>query len=304
MNVNFKNWVLVVGLFCFGLAACEKDIDIKLNDSANKIVIEGHIENGQPPYVILTNSLGYFSKLDFNALSSSFIHNAIITVNNGTVTHQLREWKIDTVGGAAFYIYTIDTANLSTAFFGELKKSYTLNILVNGNNYTAVTHIPDTLSIDSLWYQLPQQQPSDDSNVVQLKGRYKDPDTLGNYMRYYTGLGNVGTGLNDRYFAGFNSVWEDKFINGQTFDFNIDKGVDRNKDFEIKDFNFHAGDTVTIKWSAIDRAHFDFWQTLEFSLQSVGNPFSSPTRVLGNIPGALGIWGGYGTSYKRIIIPQ
>ena len=58
----------------------------------------------------------------------------------------------------------------------------------------------------------------------------------------------------------------------------------------------NVGDSVLIKWTTIDEAHFDFWNTLEFSNANQG-PFSSYTRLQSNINGGLGIWGGYSVSY-------
>ena len=44
---------------------------------------------------------------------------------------------------------------------------------------------------------------------------------------------------------------------------------------------------------------------MEYSYQSIGNPFSSPTKVLGNISNnALGYFGGYAAQYDTIIIPK
>jgi hypothetical protein len=43
---------------------------------------------------------------------------------------------------------------------------------------------------------------------------------------------------------------------------------------------------------------------MEFNYSSIGNPFSSPTKVLGNIKGgALGYFGGYAVQYSTIVIP-
>jgi hypothetical protein len=42
---------------------------------------------------------------------------------------------------------------------------------------------------------------------------------------------------------------------------------------------------------------------MEFGYQSIGNTFSSPTKVIGNISnGALGAFCGYAAFYKTIII--
>ncbi len=44
---------------------------------------------------------------------------------------------------------------------------------------------------------------------------------------------------------------------------------------------------------------------MEYSYQSIGNPFSSPTKVRGNISnGALGYFGGYAVQYIGITIPD
>ena len=51
-----------------------------------------------------------------------------------------------------------------------------------------------------------------------------------------------------------------------------------------------------------DEAHFDFWNTRDFSANSAG-PFSSYTRIKGNVDGALGIWGGYSVDSYRLFVP-
>ena len=60
-----------------------------------------------------------------------------------------------------------------------------------------------------------------------------------------------------------------------------------------------------LKVCNIDKATFDFWRTMEFSYASVGNPFSTPTKVLGNISGnALGYFGGFAAQFRTLIIPK
>jgi hypothetical protein len=44
---------------------------------------------------------------------------------------------------------------------------------------------------------------------------------------------------------------------------------------------------------------------MEYSYSAIGNPFSTPIKVLGNISnGALGYFGGYGSQYHTLIIPK
>ena len=81
--------------------------------------------------------------------------------------------------------------------------------------------------------------------------------------------------------------------------------MDRNTTIEEDDLFFNKGNTVTFKLSNIDKATYDFWRTIEFAYQAVGNPFSTPVKVLGNIKGnALGYFGGYASQYRTLIIQK
>jgi hypothetical protein len=68
---------------------------------------------------------------------------------------------------------------------------------------------------------------------------------------------------------------------------------------------FRRGDTVSFKLSNIDRNTYRFWNTWEFSIQSIGNPFAQPGVVVGNISnGALGAFCGYASDSKTLVIPR
>jgi hypothetical protein len=64
----------------FLLWGCEKDINIDLNEESQKLVVEATIENGQPPFVILSRSLNYFSTISPQTLSESFVRGAEVFV--------------------------------------------------------------------------------------------------------------------------------------------------------------------------------------------------------------------------------
>jgi hypothetical protein len=60
-----------------------------------------------------------------------------------------------------------------------------------------------------------------------------------------------------------------------------------------------------VKHSNIDKATYDFWRTWEFSYQSVGNPFSTPGIVLGNISnGGAGIFLRICIAIQNVDYPQ
>ena len=284
----------------FILLSCEKSISFTPDNADPLVVVEASIENGQPPVVILSKSTNYFSEISADILANSFIRNARIEVSNGTLTHVLKEYKNSLGNGYDVYYYSIDSTNLATAFLGQLASSYSLKITVDGKDYTATTTIPAlTKTVDSVWWIKPP--PNVDSNLARVMARIKDPQGFGNYARYFTKV-NSGPFL-----PGANSVFDDQLVDGTTYDVQVDKGIDRNEEIDDPDtyFLYARGDTVTIKQANIDKATYDFWRTIEYSYASIGNPFSSPTKVLTNIKGgALGYFGGYAAQYRTIIIPK
>ncbi len=286
-------------LFCLGcLCSCEKNIDFKLKVVPDVLVVDASIESSQPPVVVLSKSFDYFSNINPAALDTSFVHDADVFISNGTQTQKLREYPIDSSGGFRVYFYTIDTANLSSSFLGEFNTAYDLKVIVAGKEYTATTTIPAlTKKIDSLWW-VPTPF-ADDSTEVNVMVRATDPPGLGNYIRYYTQTNN------GPFLPGVQSVFDDQLIDGTTYDLKVDPGINRNDPVPFDKNFFHRGDRVTLKLSNIDRTTYQFWLTMEFAYQSIGNPFASPNKVLGNISnGALGAFCGYAAGFKTLEIPN
>ena len=289
-------FIFLPALFAF--TACEKGISFKLDQVAPKLVVEGSIENGQVPVVYLSKSLDFFSKIDPGILANSFVHNAEIFVSNGTLTHKLKEYSVPIGGGYNFYYYSIDSSNLPTSFTGELNKNYSMRIVSEGKEYSATTHIPNiTRRIDSLFWK--EAPPGNSPGKVALMIKAYDPPGFGDYIRYFTKRNS------EPFYPGYNSVFDDQVIDGSVYEVQVERGIDRNGSIGEESSFFNKGDTVTLKLCNIDKATFDFWRTMEYTYATVGNPFSSPTKVISNIQGgALGYFGGYAAQYRTLIIPR
>ncbi|HEV7780133.1 MAG TPA: DUF4249 family protein, partial [Chitinophagaceae bacterium] len=238
------------------------------------------------------------SQIDLASLSGSFVRNAEVYVSNGTLTHKLKEFAVPLGGGFNFYYYSNDPAAPATSFTGELNKEYSLRIVAEGKEYTAVTTIPDiTRRIDSLFWK--PAPPGNDAGKVAVMLRAYDPPGFGDYTRYFTQRNN------EPFFPGFISVYDDQVIDGSSFEVQVERGVDRNVGAPSGYSYFDKGDTVTLKICNIDKACFDFWRTMEYAYSNTGNPFASPTKVVSNIRGGgLGYFGGYAAQFRTIIIPQ
>ncbi|MBK7883629.1 MAG: DUF4249 domain-containing protein [Chitinophagaceae bacterium] len=282
-------------LIFFIFSGCEKDINFNLKNADNVLVVDAEIENDKYPTVVLTKSLDFFSTINPQLLEGSFVHNADVKISDGILTHTLKEVAVALPGGYTAYIYTIDENNMQTAFMGELNKLYNLKITSEGKEYTSTTQIPALAVVpDSIWFKPAPQNP--DTNTRVMMGKVTDPVGLGNYGRYFTKKNN------EPYLPGESSVFDDAVVDGKTYTVQVTPGIDRNNPPEADSNFFKKGDVVTVKFCNINKATYTFWSTWEFAYESIGNPFSQPNKVIGNISnGALGAFSGYAAWYKTIV---
>jgi hypothetical protein len=289
-------------LFVLIFSSCEKTINLKVNNQPSKVVVDASIENNGTPLVVLSNSLNYFSTITPNELSSSFIHNAIVTVNDGNKTILLKEYTYTDSSGYSLYYYTADFNDPLNVIYGKLNSTYNLKIqLPDSSVYTATTTIPLLRkTCDSLWWVTAPDNP--DTTRCVLYGLFVDPPGLGDYVRYFSSVNS------QPFYPGYTSAFDDQVTNGTTYTFQIPQGYNKNDTIKINNDDygfFHRGDSIIFKFCDINKATYDFWRTWEYAYQSNGNPFSSPVKIIGNISnGALGAFCGYAAQYLPINIPK
>lgn len=299
------NFFVLIALHLFLILAaygCERDINLDLDDTEPKLVVDASIESNSAPLVVLSRSLNYFNTLSTDALSNSFERDARIVIYNDNDSVILKEYSITNDSGYTFHYYTCDLSRPGEIMLGKKGSSYTLNIQTkDGNSYTATTTIPLLRkTCDSLWWQ--PSPDAEDTTLVVLYGLFSDPPGFGDYVRYFTSTNQ------EPFYPGYTSAFDDRVVDGTTYTFQIPKGFDRNDTLDLNNENFgffEHGDTVMVKFTNIDLASYDFWRTWEYAYQSNGNPFSSPIKVLGNVSnGALGAFCGYAAQFREIIIPE
>lgn len=313
------HYIALLGLLL--VVSCTKNITVDLPQPESQVVVEGIIENDVPPYVLLTQNAPYFGDIDLNDLESYFVHGAMMKVTTDDDSVMLVEYCVQDFPEAVqrelaqaigfsfddssdvpnvcmysvpniinYYLYD-DTS----VFMGKVGKKYDLTIDVMGEQLTASTTIPGLLPIGlSL---RPHDDPDADSLMTVLI-TFDDPDTSGNFMRYFTKR-------NDESFYPplSSSAFDDNLVSGGVVTLPLERGQPKNSeiDFDVYGY-FWKGDTVTIKFAGIDKAHYDFWHTIESD--GGDSPFSAPVQIKSNINGGLGVWGGYGATYTTIIIPE
>ncbi len=285
--------------------ACEKTIELDLPEPREYLVVHGQIEPDSFAYVSLSKNSPYFDPINLQLVASLLVNGALVTVSADGV--------IDTLEPAFNFQHFTLFNYKGTKIKGELGKSYTLRIQNADYDLEAVTTIPQPLPLDSLWHrsradlirEAGQFQPTArDEQLVSLYFRYPDPPELGNYVRAFTKRNSEVQWSSD-----FNSIYSDDLVNGQTVDFVLRRGKEAylfNDSLTFEEFGyFERGDTIQVKWSAIDKAHYTFWLTINSARGGSGNPFATPTIVATNIRGkkgrGLGIWGGYASIHYTYI---
>ena len=304
------------------LASCTKDITVKLPETESKVVVEGTIETDGPPLILLTKTQGFFDPTSVASIAAAYISDAVVTVNDGFNTYTLDRICSDLIPDSLLQVAAeltgIDVGllaqanicawtNLNGDLVGIEGHTYQLTIVTEGKTITSSTTIPTGVTLDSLWFKLAEQNPNDDS-LGYIWNRLQDPDTLGNaYRWFYKRLndGPDGRPKDSRFIAPFFSTFEDKYINGLTFDFVAQRGTAPFSD-AVDDDNeergfFKRNDTVAVKFASMGTAEYRFYTTFYTNASSQGDIFSNPANIVSNINGGLGIWAGLGVRYDTLV---
>lgn len=266
--IRFSTILLIFSAaLCF--SSCTKVIDLNLNDTAKKYVIEGIITN-EPGIcqVKITRSNNYDQSNNFDAVSD-----AIVTIkdNNG-----LRVTLPETSEG-------LYQTNMIT---GNPGHSYTLSANVNGEVFTAVSKMPVRVNLDSL-YIVEMALFGDTKKYANFL--LKDPAGTGNSYRFIL---YKNSKQNKTIFVG-----NDDFSDGK--DYNSLLISDNTLDAD----DIITGDTIKVAMQCIDPIVYKYWYSLNAG--STGNSqYGTPGNPVTNITGgALGYFSAHTSQSKTVIAP-
>lgn len=311
MKASLNKIILFLSLSLVILQSCEEPYIPSTSEADQQLVVEGFIEagpNAQPTFVIVTRSIPFLDTLNSESFSRLFVTNAIVTVNDGAKSIQLIPFCLKDlppeIRRQAASVLGLNSDNLTLNICAYIDVSnqinkrsggkYDLRVVVGDKELTASTTIPENVPLSNFRWAEPPGEPSD--TLARLWVTIKDPVGK-NFYRYFTQQGN------ENLIAPVTSVSDDLFFEAKEFEFPLQR-AQRRGSFDPNSFGLYMrGDSVTVKWCAIDQAHFDFWNTRDFAANS-GGPFASYTRIKTNIKGGLGIWGGYAANTYRLYCPK
>ncbi len=289
-----KKLLYIIPVLLFAIA-CEKDISVDLPTPDSKVVVDGYVENGLPPYLLLSRNSGYFEPIDSASINNNAEQDAIVVVNDGFTRDTM--FEVDTVING----YNVKGIYLSTKMIGTPGRTYSINITTKkGELISASTKLNFPIPLDSIWFKVQENKDS----LGFVWANLNDPDTLGNSYRWFA----KRISKDPFFIAPLGSTFEDKFINGKKFDFAYNRGSIPNSkaddDLNIERGFFKKGDTIVVKFCSVDYSTFEFWRDAENQIGNNGSPFAVPSNIRSNINGGLGVWASYNPSYDTLVIPR
>ena len=252
-----------------GLLSCNKVIDLKLNDTDIKYVIEGIITN-EPAVcrVTITQSKNFNEDNQFPKVSG-----AVVKIKDGANEFVLAE----TLPG----VYETNTIS------GTPGHTYHLSITVNAQTFTATSTMPQPVSMDTLYVS---KGPFGQFKFATVG--YTDPAGINNGYRFVQYVNGVKEPT---------IFWEnDEFTDGQFVIMQLDASADEKDDPR----NIKTGDQVMIEMLCLDNAVYRYWNTLRTGGGDGDNNTAAPANPITNIQGgALGYFSAHTISRRTVVAP-
>jgi hypothetical protein len=277
--------ILFLLIFSF---SCSREDYVNSVDGESKIVVEGWIEQGDVPQVILSRSIPIDAKIDSTTIFDYFIRSAKVTVSDGTNEEvlSLRSDK-DRIPP---YVYQ------GSEIIGEVGKSYALKIEYLNKVIEATTSIPRVVPIKSAEYK--KQNAADTTGFVYLE--FDDPVLEKNYYQIETRLDKVEPIFIPALYGNLN---DENFISSSV-SLQVARGIYVFSKTKYKPY-FKDGDLIFVKLRTMSKDGFDFWNSWQNEIVNGRSPiFPANTSLKSNIKGGIGIWEGYGQSTIWIQTPK
>jgi len=263
--------VILFALLLF--TGCEKEINIDLNKSNPKFVIEGNVSN------VAGNSKVTISKtLDFdeNALYPA-VSGAFVTITDSTLN------KIDTLTEK-----TVAGTYSNPEIIGKIGHTYILMVKIDGQTYRSASTMPIGLTLDSIVQENlagtsgdlgPPDVASVAGSIIQIMPYYLNPYTSDEYFQYVVKR-------NDKF---LNNIIPRAELASPGYSFNFPLFIKAKKD-----------DVIQVDMQFVEKKVYDYLYGIS---QNYGQYSATPSNPEPNISnGALGYFKVHTSQNKTITI--
>jgi len=237
--------VLISFAFLLGISSCEKVINVDLNDTEQKVVIEGAILRGDTVQRVRITKTQNFDE----STSPPAVDNAVVTV-------------VDNLGNAATFTSVGNGWYELSAYPGFEGRTYTLSAVVEGTTYSGSSTMPFFQPLADLVVEF---YPFGADTLIGLVPAHFDQQGISNYYQfhvYVNGTRDKGVYIQDDQFTDGNLVVEPLFVS----------------DLEL-------GDTVRVDLFCIDKPIHTYFNQLGVNSSSSATPANPISNLNGGCLG-------------------
>ncbi|MGV3629829.1 MAG: DUF4249 domain-containing protein [Bacteroidota bacterium] len=217
-------------VYLFMLSSCEKVIDLDLNSEDPKYVVEGTVTKDSTVHTVkITRTLNF----DENTAYPT-VDNAVVSIS-------------DNLGNTTTLTLVSPGTYQTSNYLGVEGRTYTINVSVDGKNFSSSSTMPVQVPVDSLTLEEFSFGPEP---FYALVANRQDPAGVRNYYRF-----NLYEG-SDRYSGIF--LQNDQFSDGVEVLEPIFGG------------DYVSGDTAVLEMMCIDAATYKYFYTLSVNSGGTG----------------------------------
>lgn len=265
-------------LLCLSSLACTEKIDLELASLDERIlIVDAAITNlARPDSIILSYTSNYYQGGD-----PPFESNARVSISVNDSEYVFTP-SVEKPG------YYIRPSN----FTPQINNLYTLNIEVDGKNYTATSFMHEVPAIDSIGQRRLDEDRTIGGGEIELTISFQDPPGMRNYYLYRQSV-------NDTFYfenlLDYAVLFDDFILQGQYAEL-IPFGL----------FEFNKGDTVELFAHSMDKQSYEIYNALLAESEFKGGFFDAPSS---NVPsnlnnGAKGLFVVHDVKSRKIIINE
>ncbi len=279
MRLRYIIYMIVI-LCCFGCT------DAKIPAAESGLVVEGWIENGRHPVVIVTTSVPTTTEYqDWESLYDHLVRWAKVTISDGEQSVVLTgKYSEDYFPP---YIYT--TARI----VGEVGKTYWLTVEYEDMTATAVTSVPEPVELEYV-------------KVKEVEAGYKivagirDDKSVKNYYRFFS----MVEGADSTYVPSLLGLIDDSVLTDDVNEAFVNGAYKAMTDsISRSPIQYLKDDVVKIRFCNMEETAFNYWTDYEDIAALSASPFFPVNKkIRSNVSSGMGCWAGYGSSYYRVSI--
>lgn len=275
----------VVACLAMAFVACT---DNQLGDGQSQMVVEGWIEDGEFPVVILTRTLpvsGNFVSMD--NLSDYIVKWAKVTVSDGQDSVVLTGKYDDRYFPP--YVYTTGRMR------GRAGSTYLLTVEEDDVVAMAMTTIPK--QEPQVEFKVEQRSSAD--SFYQITACLTDRTDSRDYYQIFSRVGRRTLQYSAAYLGSLSDVTLAAYSEIPVY-----RGKSLTDSLDYTPY-FEPGDSVSVKFAAIDEQSFFFWSDFTKNISLSSNLFLAPsTNISSNVSGSLGCWYGMNAVEQRFVIAK